>query len=491
MNGSTGNLTGGNSTVFESFWPCFVWHLENKFEYDLAVSACSHLPDLFLDENKKVGIASAAVGTVALLMNLVVLSGVLKNHQLSKPMFMFVANLAVADCVAAVGVVLLSGDRYLAILHPIFYQTRMSGRHVAVSLGIAWPACVLVCLSPIMGWNCDMKTGTCFRFLPVGYVILINTILSMAVVTVVFVNVRIFIELKQRFSRLGPPENPRDDLPAARRREQRVAARQYQQLQTAWKKQVTVLIIAAVFIIFWLPICIGGVRHLLCFAREGCKIEARPFWGFLIALCNSVINPVIYALRIKKIREAVHRRARRHANAVREKLGWTPNQVVNIQIVGDAGRMNAAAAAGPSTDRRTDQPPKWAVSRRAAENPRNVNALRSSRVLDPWTLEAAAGPSTDKLIDQSPKWVVSQRKGPRNAPRSNRVGVAGSMPMDAVAGPSTDSRTDQPPQKWAVSRRADPRNAPRSNRPDVLFVASSRSVKMPALEISRSGEDTD
>ncbi|KAI8518153.1 G-protein coupled receptor [Branchiostoma belcheri] len=71
MNGSTANLTGGNSTAFETFWPCFLWHLENRTEYDLAVSACSHLPKSILDENKKVGIASAAVGTVALLMNVV------------------------------------------------------------------------------------------------------------------------------------------------------------------------------------------------------------------------------------------------------------------------------------------------------------------------------------------------------------------------------------------------------------------------------------
>ncbi|XP_078684119.1 adenosine receptor A2b-like [Branchiostoma floridae x Branchiostoma belcheri] len=446
MNGSTGNLTGGNTTVFETFWPCFFWHTENNMEYDLAVSSCSHLPTPFLDENKKVGIASASVGTVALLMNVVVLSGVLKNHQLSKPMYMFVANLATADCVAglfsfffcacfqlellpprtmlglyctfflvlvssAVGVVLLSGDRYLSIIHPIFYQTRMSGRHVAVSLGIAWPACVLVCLSPLMGWNCYSGTKTCLKIsvMPASYVILINTILLTAVVIVVFVNVRIFIELKQRFSRTRPPENPQDNLPAARRREQRVAARQYRQLQTVWKMQVTVVIIAAVFIIFWLPICIGSVRQLVCFASADCETKARPYWGFLIALCNSAINPVIYALRLKKIREAVHRRARRLATAVREKLGWSSNRVVNIQIVGDTGTINAVA--GPSTDNRTDQPPKWAVSRR---------------------------------VD------------PRKAPSSGRVGNSGTM--DAVVGPSTDNRTDRPP-KWAVSRKVNPRNA--------------------------------
>ncbi|XP_019641562.1 PREDICTED: adenosine receptor A2b-like [Branchiostoma belcheri] len=437
MNGSTANLTGGNSTVFETFWSCFSWHMENKMEYDLAVAACVHLPKAYTDENKKVGIASAAVGTVALLMNVVVLSGVLKNHHLSKPMYMFVANLAMADCLtglfsfvlcarlqlelsqpwttmglycifflllvsSAVGVVLLSGDRYLAILHPIFYQTRMSGRHVAVSLGIAWPSCVLVCLSPLMGWNCiDMKSETCFTALPVSYLILFNSILFMAVVIVVFVNVRIFIKLKQRFSRTKPLENPQDNLPAARRREQRVAARQYQQLQAVWKMQVTVVIIAAVFVIFWLPICIGSVEKLVCFAREDCEAEAKPYWGLLVALCNSAINPVIYALRIKKIREAVHRRARRLANAVREKLGWSSNQVVNIQIVGNPQAMDAGST---------------------------------------------------------------------------------------VAGPSTDSRTDQ---QWAVSRRLDPRNAPSSRRLDVLFEASASSVKMSAFGSSSSGEDTE
>ncbi|XP_078695276.1 adenosine receptor A2b-like [Branchiostoma floridae x Branchiostoma belcheri] len=409
MNGSTVNFTGGNSTMYETFWPCFYWYEENNVDFDLAVAACSHLPNLVLDQNKKVGIASAAVGTVALLMNVVVLSGVLKNHQLSKPMYMFVANLAVADCVAglfsfffcasfqlefftlwmrlgfyctffvvlvlsAVGVVLLSMDRYLAILHPIFYQTRMSGRHVAVSLGIAWPASLLVCLSPLMGWNCsNIKIETCLMIVPVSYLILTNAILLMSVVIVVFVNVRIFIELKRRFSRTRPPENSRDDLPAARRREQRVAARQYRQLRNTWKMQVTVVIIAAVFIIFLLPICIGGIQQFFCLAREDCEMKARSYWGFLIALCNSVVNPIIYALRIKQIREAVHHRARRLANSVRAKFGWSSNEVVNIHqivAVGDARVMGAVA--GPSTDSRTDQPPKWAASRRA--NPRDAQS---------------------------------------------------------------------------------------------------------------------
>ncbi|KAI8518152.1 G-protein coupled receptor [Branchiostoma belcheri] len=294
-------------------------------------------------------------------------------------------------------------DRYLSILHPIFYQTRMSGRHVAVGLGIAWPACVLVCLSPLMGWNClNTATEDCLVVFSVSYPVLINTILLAAVVIVVFVNVRICIELKRRLSRVGPPGNPQDNLPAAHRREQRVAARQYQQLRKTWRTQVTVVIIAAVFIIFWLPICIGGVRQFACMASEDCAVEARPYWGFLIALCNSAINPVIYALRIKKIREAVHRRARRLANAVREKLGWSSNQVVNIQIVGGAAGKKDAVA-GPSRDNRTDQPAqKWAVSQKAAENPRN--APSSIRVGDEGTMDAVAGPSTDNRADQPPKW---------------------------------------------------------------------------------------
>ncbi|KAI8480999.1 G-protein coupled receptor [Branchiostoma belcheri] len=405
MNGSAENLTGGNSTVFEieNLWSCFLRYMANKTEYDMAVSACSHLPFPVLDLNKKVGIASAAVGTVALLMNVVVLSGVLKSHRRSKPMYMFVANLATADCVAgvfsfffcacfqlelsdpwtilgllctyflvlvlsAVGVVLLSLDRYLAILHPIFYQTRMSGRHVAVSLGIAWPACVLVCLSPLMGWNCfTTNKETCIKNLPVSYLILFNTTLLMAVVIVVFVNIRIFIELKQRFSRLGPPENPPDNLNPEG---QQTAAIQYQQLQQIWMMQVTVVIIAAVFIILTLPICFGVVQQFVCFAREDCEIEARPYWGLLIALCNSVVNPTIYALRSKK--------TRRLANTVREKLGCPSTQAVNVQIVnvGDAQAMDIVA--GRNTDNPTDQPPKWAVSRRAAENPRK--APSSSRL---------------------------------------------------------------------------------------------------------------
>eukprot|EP00058_Branchiostoma_floridae_P006748 XP_002592236.1 hypothetical protein BRAFLDRAFT_70974 [Branchiostoma floridae] len=377
MNGSTMNLTGGNSTVYDTFWPCLRGHLENRVEYDLAVAACSHLPTPFLDENRKVGIASAAVGTIALLLNGAVLSGVLKNRDLSKPVYLFVANLAAADCMAgvfslffcasfqlellrpltmlglicayflvlvlsAVGVILLSMDRYVAILHPTYYQTRMSGRHVAVTLGIAWPACAVVCLSPVMGWNCiDMDTETCMANMPVVYVILIKSILLMAVVTVVFGNVRIFITLMRRFSRDGPPENPQEN---------------------------------------------------------DCEVQARPYWGLPIALCNSVINPIIYALRIEKIRDAVQRRARRLANAVREKLGWTSNQVVNgHQTVGDAAARDGP---GPSADNRTGQSAKWAVSRRLGETTRNTqnsNRLNVLFVASPSSVKVGETPSTEYI----------------------------------------------------------------------------------------------
>ncbi|KAI8519982.1 G-protein coupled receptor [Branchiostoma belcheri] len=410
MNGSMANLTGGNSTAHELFWPCVRWHLEKEIDYELAVAACSHLPTPFLEENRKVGIAAAVVGTVSLPMNVLVLYCILRSQQLTKPLYLFVANLAAADCVAglfsfficgvlqrelppylalvgvfclfffvlvlsAVGVVLLSVDRYLAILHPIDYQSRLSGRHVAVSLGIAWPACALVCLSPLMGWNCfNMTSENCTKYVPLGYLILINTVLFTAVLFVVFVNARILLVLKKRLSRTSPLEAPRDDLPAARRREQRVAVRHRRQLNNSWKKSVTVVMIAVVFVIIWLPICIGGVRQISCIAREGCTLQAKPYWGMLIALCGSVTNPIIYAFRLEKIREVVRRRARRCANAVREKFGRSSDHVTNIHIIGGA---RATDAAGPST--RTDG---RSAAARAGRQRAPTGDLRNARNLD-------------------------------------------------------------------------------------------------------------
>ncbi|XP_078608708.1 cannabinoid receptor type 1A-like [Branchiostoma floridae x Branchiostoma japonicum] len=340
MNDSMINFTKANyTTADETFWPCVDWSLDNAVDYELALAACSHLPDPFQVENRKIGIASVVVGAASILLNGLVLSGIFRNPLLTEPMYMFVANLAAADCVAAVGVVLLSVDRYLAILHPIFYQTRMSRQHAAVSLGIAWPVCAIACLSPLMGWNCiKIETEDCMTNAPVNYLILINAILAVAVVAVVFVNVRIFIALKQRLSRAGPLEESQENLPAARRREQRVAAREQRQLKLSLKTAVTstVVMIAAMFIVIWLPICIGFIRGISCHADENCETEARPYWGLLIAFCGSVVNSVIYAFRMKKIREALLRRGRRLTRGVRDRLGWwSSNRVVNIQIVGN------------------------------------------------------------------------------------------------------------------------------------------------------------
>ncbi|KAI8491116.1 G-protein coupled receptor [Branchiostoma belcheri] len=297
MNDSLVNLTQGNSTAYETFWPCVQWRVKNELDYNLALAACSQLPDplqIGKLENRKIGIASAVVGAASILLNGAVLSGIFRNHQLTEPMYMFVANLAVADCVAAVGVVLLSMDRYLAILHPIFYKTRVSDRHVAVSLGIAWPVCAIVCLSPLMGWNCmKIETENCVRNLPDNYLRLINIILAVAVVVVVFVNVRIFIVLKQRFSRVGLPEQHQEDLPAAQ-----------QQLKLKLKTAVTVVAIAALFIIIWLPIF---VHHLPRQRRVYDK--TATLLGLLIGFCGSVVNPFIYASRLEKIRQALLRRS--------------------------------------------------------------------------------------------------------------------------------------------------------------------------------------
>ncbi|XP_078608931.1 adenosine receptor A2b-like [Branchiostoma floridae x Branchiostoma japonicum] len=408
MNGNMSNFTGGNWTEHETFWPCTRWHLENDVDYDLAVAACSHLPTPFLEENRKVGIAAAVVGTISLLTNGVVLSCILKSQHLTGIMYLFMANLAAADCVAglfsfficgvlqwelppyltlvgvfclfffvlvlsAVGVVLLSIDRYLAILHPIFYQTRMTGRHVAVSLGIAWPACALVCLSPLMGWNCFNETSeNCTKYLPVGYLVLLNTVLFLSVVFVVFVNARILIALKRRLSRTRPMEDPRDDLPAARRRDQRVAMRQHRQLNSSLKKSLTVVMIAVAFIITWLPICIGGVNQISCIVREDCEIAAKPYWGLLIALCGSVTNPIIYAFRLKKVRGVVKRGARRLSRAVREKFGWSTDHVMNINIVGSVRAMDAA---GPSTDSRSPARTDRQTTTDSSRNAHDPNAL--------------------------------------------------------------------------------------------------------------------
>ncbi|CAH1231556.1 S1PR1 [Branchiostoma lanceolatum] len=227
-----------------------------------------------------------------------------------------------------------------------------------------------------MGWNCIYVYIEGCISVPAGYTILITTILSTAVVIVVFINVRVFIALKRRVSRTGPPEKPQDDLPAPRRGEQRITTRQHQQIKSSLKRQVTVIIIAAVFVFFCLPICIEAAQQSFCLANKDCEIAERPFWGMLMALCNSVINPVIYALRIKKIREAAHRRARRLANAVRENLGWSSNdQVVNIQVVGDV------RAAWPNTDNWTGHLSKWAVRRRAAENAGNTQSSNRLNVV--------------------------------------------------------------------------------------------------------------
>ncbi|KAI8486974.1 Gamma-tubulin complex component 5 [Branchiostoma belcheri] len=80
--------------------PCILWHLQNKSSYDQAQEACSEYTD-FVEFGTGLTVAFWLTGLHIIISNAAVLWGIIRTPELRKQVYMFMANLAVADMLAA------------------------------------------------------------------------------------------------------------------------------------------------------------------------------------------------------------------------------------------------------------------------------------------------------------------------------------------------------------------------------------------------------
>ncbi|KAI8487015.1 Gamma-tubulin complex component 5 [Branchiostoma belcheri] len=95
-------VTGRTSArEFNRQIPCILWHLQNKSSYDEAEEACSEYTD-FVGIGTGLTVAFWLTGLHIIISNAAVLWGIIRTPELRKQIYMFMANLAVADMLAAI-----------------------------------------------------------------------------------------------------------------------------------------------------------------------------------------------------------------------------------------------------------------------------------------------------------------------------------------------------------------------------------------------------
>ncbi|XP_039106878.1 sphingosine 1-phosphate receptor 5 [Hyaena hyaena] len=275
-----------------------------------------------------------AVCALIVLENLAVLFVLGRHPRFHAPMFLLLGSLTLSDLLAGAAYaanILLSGPLTLR-LSPTLWFAREGGVFVALAASVlsllaialerrltmarrgpapassrgrtlamaaaAWGVSLLLGLLPWLGWNCLGRLDACSTVLPLyakAYVLFCVLAFLGILAAICALYARIYCQVRANARRLR--ERPRAARGASTRA--RHTPRSLALLRT-----FSVVLLA--FVACWGPLFLLLLLDVACPARA-CPVllQADPFLG--LAMANSLLNPIIYTLTNRDLRNALLR----------------------------------------------------------------------------------------------------------------------------------------------------------------------------------------
>nr|XP_002716068.2 cannabinoid receptor 2 isoform X1 [Oryctolagus cuniculus] len=291
---------------------------------------------MILSDPQKIAVAvlCTLLGLLSALENLAVLYLILSSHWLRrKPSYLFIGSLAVADFLASVvfacnfvnfhvfqgvdsravfllkigsvtltftasvGSLLLTAiDRYLCLRYPPRYKALLTRGRALVTLGVMWVLSALVSYLPLMGWTCcPSPCSELFPLIPNDYLLSWLLFIAFLFCGIICTYVHVLWKARQHVASL------------AGHQDQQVPGVAWMRLDVRLAK--TLGLVLAVLLLCWFPVLALMVHSLVATLSKQVK-KAFAFCSML-CLVNSMVNPVIYALRSGEIRSSAQRRLAR------------------------------------------------------------------------------------------------------------------------------------------------------------------------------------
>ncbi|XP_069771444.1 melanocortin receptor 4 [Narcine bancroftii] len=263
--------------------------------------------------------AFVMLGIVSLLANILVITAIIKNKNLHSPMYFFICSLAVADMLVSVSnawetifiamlktrhllahdnliksmdnvfdsiicssllasicsLLAIAVDRYITIFYALHYHNIMTVRRALIAIASIWGAC----------------TGSGILFIihsestTVVICLIAMFIAMLAIMSSLYVHM--FMLARLHIRRVA-------GLPGSG------AIHQAANMKGA----ITLTILLGVFIVCWAPFFLHLILMISCPRNPYCICFMSHFNMYLILImCNSVIDPLIYAFRSQEMRK--------------------------------------------------------------------------------------------------------------------------------------------------------------------------------------------
>ncbi|XP_076133383.1 melanocortin receptor 3 [Alosa pseudoharengus] len=281
-----------------------------------------------------------ALGIVSLLENVLVIWAVVKNRNLHSPMYLLLCSLAAADMLVSLSNaletvviallqsrMLLLGDRFLQLVDNICdsmicislmasmcsLSAIAVDRYITIFYALRYHSIVTVrrALAAICGiWLVCVVSGVVFIVFSESttVVVCLITLFFAMLLLMATLYVHMFLLARihaQRIAALPPaletggyPPDPSADDPAV------AAPRPLPRRRTAMKGAITISLLLGVFVCCWAPFFLHLLLLLTCPQRPPCRCYMAHFTTYLVLImCNSAIDPLIYACRSHEMRK--------------------------------------------------------------------------------------------------------------------------------------------------------------------------------------------
>ncbi|XP_027759199.1 cannabinoid receptor 2 [Empidonax traillii] len=294
-----------------------------------------------------IAILCCLFGTLCVFENSLVLYLIFSSPRTrKKPSYIFISSLALADILASVifvcsfvnfhvfngtgsskeafllqlggvntsfsaslsSLLLTALDRYVSISRPSEYKLLMTRKRAWIALGVLWATCASVAALPLLGWNCCTLDSSCSELFPFvdhsylwGWVCLTLLLLG----CIVCAYARVLWRARQHAAHME--------------RQQAQGGKQNSRVRMDVRLARTLVMVLAVLVLCWSPVLVLMICSL--FSRLSDRL--RKAFAFCSTLCllNSMVNPIIYALRSKELNSSLRRvfsRLRRQPKASEE-----------------------------------------------------------------------------------------------------------------------------------------------------------------------------
>ncbi|NXN13612.1 CNR2 protein, partial [Indicator maculatus] len=214
---------------------------------------------------------------------------VFKETDFSKEIFLLqLAGVTTSFSASLSSLLLTALDRYLSISRPSEYKLLMTRRRAGIALGVLWLTCATIASLPLLGWNCCTLNSTCsqlFPFVDGSYLCSWLSLTLLLLGCIVAAYSHLLWRARQHVAYMG--------------KHQGQGGKQDSRMRMDVMLAKTLAMVLAVLVLCWSPVLALMTYSIFC--RLSSRL--RKVFAFCSTLCllNSMVNPIIYALRSKEL----------------------------------------------------------------------------------------------------------------------------------------------------------------------------------------------